>query len=1118
MNTEIPKRLTPTKETLVRLFAKSGNQCAFEGCTHYLFNEDGVFIAETCHIEAALTGGERFNKNMTNEERAAEENLVLLCHAHHKISDNVVEYTVERLKEIKRKHESRFIGKGTYSPNQLSFESFNEKWLKDIEEKLNQIHYIISQIRTLETLNHRLSKTIGKLDPSKDLFDKGLLYYTPSEIKSYNKLKDSFNFNKEQFSLITGHPSSGKTSFILQLGIDLNNDGFEVYYFQFSNNHRLIDIKDDIIRLGNFKAVFIFDDIHKNLSLAVELYNFIEQYSNISAIFVSRDISVDLQEIGESAFSLFEIVKNKTSLNSQNLNEKFHGIINKFKQVYGISESIGNLQRIIDFCNADILKLHFYLETWNDCQNRRELSEITLLDLNKTLRKKYVLFSEAINEDYLMECSALYSLGFDFHFLGDKDTKRVIENNGLIIESNADLQLYEFWHTKFAELILLCVIENQSGIDKRNIESKLDSIKESKVLVYLNRFLTNDSLGFQYPLNMLEIISSLSQQRKRRFLIDILSDERLFGLLTKYLDNETIDINSIKELIKHLRFNSPKHLELILERYLTSSSFTNKFEESRNGFDIFSYILISAYKSSLSRTASKITQNITNDSLKALVKSAPFNSLTLSTRLFKNYHPALAKRILNSLTIEEWNEKIKSLPPFILSNSLTEIKAIDPILANNILNVVDESIIAKRIRKIDFGHVEKIISELKEINSEFALRLYNSYDDDTFTLSLKNAEASQIGKGLVTLKILNSQKTINAYKRLDDSVILDKLQSEKIRNAFRIISELDKVDSIKTKRIIQLLISGEYLNKINDIIDFFTIIHNLESINFPNRIEIFRKFEKDKLKILLVNANPQNYASGLAAIKEFNHKLAKELYAETSTRFNIQSLQLTALGALMQKLNSIDSALTIKIFKDLSIDSFVTKANGNDINFSQVIKCLDELKNVELKHTAAIFEALSKQHSFQNKAYRVNIDLFMLSLDSIFKINPSEAANTFNIYKDKHKNDLLSQNIDFLKFCNGINKFYKASDRVALQLLERFIPKLKSLIKSMQFKELTTGLSDLATAFPNEAKDILHTLTIDELKKKALIIEKKHLQISLGELKKIDTDYYYKLTGALGFK
>lgn len=104
------KRLSPKKEVLRELYMKSGNECAFPGCHNVLINENGIFVGEVCHIEAALPGGERFNPYMTNEERRSYDNLILMCPQHHIITNDVQEYTVEILKQMKRTHEARYSG------------------------------------------------------------------------------------------------------------------------------------------------------------------------------------------------------------------------------------------------------------------------------------------------------------------------------------------------------------------------------------------------------------------------------------------------------------------------------------------------------------------------------------------------------------------------------------------------------------------------------------------------------------------------------------------------------------------------------------------------------------------------------------------------------------------------------------------------------------------------------------------------------------------------------------------------------------------------------------------------------------------------------------------------
>ena len=62
------KRLPPKLDVLRELYLKSGNQCAFPTCSERIIDSEGSLIGEICHIEAALPGGERFNKDQTNDD------------------------------------------------------------------------------------------------------------------------------------------------------------------------------------------------------------------------------------------------------------------------------------------------------------------------------------------------------------------------------------------------------------------------------------------------------------------------------------------------------------------------------------------------------------------------------------------------------------------------------------------------------------------------------------------------------------------------------------------------------------------------------------------------------------------------------------------------------------------------------------------------------------------------------------------------------------------------------------------------------------------------------------------------------------------------------------------
>jgi hypothetical protein len=98
-----------TQLTIKKLFALSGNLCAFPGCNERLVNDKNALDSCICHIAAANPGGERYNPNMTNEERADYNNLIILCPQHHAETNNVEKYTVAVMKEMKKKHESQYL-------------------------------------------------------------------------------------------------------------------------------------------------------------------------------------------------------------------------------------------------------------------------------------------------------------------------------------------------------------------------------------------------------------------------------------------------------------------------------------------------------------------------------------------------------------------------------------------------------------------------------------------------------------------------------------------------------------------------------------------------------------------------------------------------------------------------------------------------------------------------------------------------------------------------------------------------------------------------------------------------------------------------------------------------
>jgi hypothetical protein len=112
----MPKSSGPTeppRPTVKRLFALSGNRCAFPGCqTRLVDKATGSVVGQVCHIKGEKPSAPRYDSAQTDLDRHDFENLILLCNVHHKvIDDNSQAYPVERLLKMKGDHEGRLDGK-----------------------------------------------------------------------------------------------------------------------------------------------------------------------------------------------------------------------------------------------------------------------------------------------------------------------------------------------------------------------------------------------------------------------------------------------------------------------------------------------------------------------------------------------------------------------------------------------------------------------------------------------------------------------------------------------------------------------------------------------------------------------------------------------------------------------------------------------------------------------------------------------------------------------------------------------------------------------------------------------------------------------------------------------
>jgi len=106
-------KASPNAHTQRRLFASSAGYCQNPSCSEKLFDEaDGkrFFIAELAHVFAAQDDGPRPNPELSEEERGAFENLIVLCANCHTMVDKASgAFSDSMMMGWKRDHEQKLL-------------------------------------------------------------------------------------------------------------------------------------------------------------------------------------------------------------------------------------------------------------------------------------------------------------------------------------------------------------------------------------------------------------------------------------------------------------------------------------------------------------------------------------------------------------------------------------------------------------------------------------------------------------------------------------------------------------------------------------------------------------------------------------------------------------------------------------------------------------------------------------------------------------------------------------------------------------------------------------------------------------------------------------------------
>jgi uncharacterized protein YecT (DUF1311 family) len=161
-------RKDPTPATLKALFAKSGNRCAFTKCTNCLVDDLNIFVGEVAHINAVLKKDARFDATKSDDELRHYDNLILMCHQHHKRVDARADlYSADILRAMKAEHEAKHEqNQFTVDESvlgQAAFQIIQEDWAPQLDYAVEFLYDALEEGHVTQAKMNHVSANVAEI-------------------------------------------------------------------------------------------------------------------------------------------------------------------------------------------------------------------------------------------------------------------------------------------------------------------------------------------------------------------------------------------------------------------------------------------------------------------------------------------------------------------------------------------------------------------------------------------------------------------------------------------------------------------------------------------------------------------------------------------------------------------------------------------------------------------------------------------------------------------------------------------------------------------------------------------------------------------------------------------
>lgn len=137
------------------------------------------------------------------------------------------------------------------------------KNLQVIDKKLDSVLDSLKKLETLKSVKAKFKVNADKFVlPSFELMEADYYFFLQEEVEQINNCVERIKTDSDNYFLLTGYPSTGKTISTLKIHQQLTKNGFEVFYLNISQNLSFDKFKSDLNKLSDKENIVFIIEIY----------------------------------------------------------------------------------------------------------------------------------------------------------------------------------------------------------------------------------------------------------------------------------------------------------------------------------------------------------------------------------------------------------------------------------------------------------------------------------------------------------------------------------------------------------------------------------------------------------------------------------------------------------------------------------------------------------------------------------------------------------------------------------------------------------------------------------------------------------------------------------------